>query len=167
MRNDYDSINYTGVQGASLSIMARDLYNAENWYATICPSYHWDHQYVHDIIPATLQTLFYNKSLLSLEDNGTKVGYVLHFTTPADESNANSPLLIFFGLQSSGERRYQYHVILAGEHNNIPVLTWSSALPLINCPHHYVKLLLEAAIRVSLLATGLFCAFQTLWMELY
>ncbi len=52
---------------------------------------------MHDIIPAALQTLFYDKSLLGLEDDGTKVGEVLHFTTPSDESNADGPLLIFPG----------------------------------------------------------------------
>jgi hypothetical protein len=119
MRNDYDSKNYTGAQGASLSIMARDLYDAGNGYAIIGPSYHWDHQYVHDIIPAALQTLFYDKSLLGLEDDGTKVGEVLHFTTPSDESNADGPLLIFSGYSPTENA----DVILAGEHNNIPVRT--------------------------------------------
>jgi hypothetical protein len=99
--------------------MARDLYDAGNGYAIIGPSYHWDHQYVHDIIPAALQTLFYDKSLLGLEDDGTKVGEVLHFTTPSDESNADGPLLIFSGYSPTENA----DVILAGEHNTIPVRT--------------------------------------------
>ena len=119
MRNDYDSKNYTGAQGASLSIMARDLYDAGNGFAVIGPSYHWDHQYVSDINPAALQTLFYDKSLLGLEDDGTKVGEILHFTTPSDEINADGPLLIFSGYSPTEKA----DVILAGEHNNIPVRT--------------------------------------------
>ena len=119
MRNDFDSKNYTGAQGVSFSIMARDLYDAGNGYAIIGPSYHWDHQYVRDIIPATLQTLFYDKSLLGLEDDGTKVGDVLHFTTPSDENNADAPLLIFSGYSQTDNS----DVFLAGEHDNIPVRT--------------------------------------------
>ena len=119
MRNDYDSKNYTGAQGASLSIMARDLYDAGNGYAVIGPSYHWDHQYVSDILPAALQTLFYDKPLLGLEDDGTKVGEVLHLTTPSDESNADAPLLIFSGYSPTENA----DIILAGKHKNIPVRT--------------------------------------------
>jgi hypothetical protein len=119
MRNDYDSKNYTGAQGASFSIMARDLYDAGNGYVIIGPSYHWDHQYVHDIIPAALQTLFYDKSLFGLEDDGTKVGEVLHFNTRSDASHADGPLLIFSGYSQTENS----DVILAGEHNNIPVRT--------------------------------------------
>jgi hypothetical protein len=119
MRNDYDSKNYTGAQGASLSIMARDLYDAGNGYAVIGPSYHWDHQYVSDILPAALQTLFYDKPLLGLEDDGTKVGEVLHLNTPSDESNADAPLLIFSGYSPTENA----DIILAGKHKNIPVRT--------------------------------------------
>ena len=119
MRNDYDSKNYTGAQGASLSIMARDLYDAGNGYAVIGPSYHWDHQYVSDILPAALQTLFYDKPLLGLEDDGTKVGEVLHLNTPSDESNADAPLLIFSGYSPTENA----DIILAGKHRNIPVRT--------------------------------------------
>ena len=119
MRNNYDSKNYTGAQGASLSIMARDLYDAGNGYAVIGPCYDWDHQYVSDIIPAAFQTLFYDKSLLGLEDDGTKVGDILHFTTPSDEINADGPPLIFSGYSPTENA----DVILAGEHSNIPVRT--------------------------------------------
>ncbi len=137
MQNDYDSKNYTGAQGASFVIMARDLNDAGNGYAIISPSYHWDHQYVHDIIPAAWQTLFYDKSLLGLEDDGTKVGEILHITTPSDDSNADGPLLILSGYSPTENA----DVILAGEHNNIPVQTsMGISFTFDQCPHHYVKL---------------------------
>ena len=119
MRNDFDSKNYTGAQDPSFGITARDLYDAGNGYTIIGPSYHWDHQYVHDIIPSTLQRLFYDKSLLGLEDDGTKVGDVLHIANPSDESNADGPPLIFSGYSPTETA----DIILAGEHNNIPVRT--------------------------------------------
>jgi hypothetical protein len=66
-----------------------------------------------------LQTLFYDKPLLGLEDDGTKVGEVLHLNTPSDESNADAPLLIFSGYSPTENA----DIILAGKHRNIPVRT--------------------------------------------
>ena len=122
MRNDYDSKIYTGTQAASFSIIARDLYDIGNGYAIMGPSYPWDHQYAHDIIPATLQRMFYESSLLGLEDDGTKVGDVLHLQVPSDPAGnmpVQRPLLILSGFSPTEED----DIILAGEHKNILVRT--------------------------------------------
>ncbi len=115
MRNDYDSKIYTGAQAPSFKVVARDLYDIENGYAIMGPSYPWDHQYVHDIVPATFKRLFLDIPLPGLEDDGTKVGDVLHFNDPAGKAELD----ILSGYSKTAED----DIVLAGEHMDIPVRT--------------------------------------------
>jgi hypothetical protein len=60
--------------------------------------------------------------LLGLEDDGTKVGDVLHLQVPSDPAGnmpVQRPLLILSGFSPTEED----DMILAGEHKNIPVRT--------------------------------------------
>ena len=127
MRNNFDEEAYTGVQKASVCILARDLLDIGNGKTLMSPSYRWQHQYVKDIPADDFKRLFYDQPLPFLAHDGTTIGDVLDIRTALDsEATSRQPkghrgqpeLQIISGFSPTPG---QDDIVLAGEVGDIPV----------------------------------------------
>jgi hypothetical protein len=94
MQNVYDEKLYAGVQHPAFAVAnVRDLIDAGNGCSFVSPPYSWL-QYVIAVPDETLRRQFYDQPLPGLEDDGTKIGDVLHI---CDDDGKERDLLVVSG----------------------------------------------------------------------